>query len=105
MLASITPLGERGRQSNWAVTTTAFALAATGSGVALGAALGAAGSLVLGAHASPSPAVRLAVVAALAAGAAAIDVRGHVPGPRRQVDERWLRAYRGWVYGAGFGAQ
>jgi hypothetical protein len=28
-----------------------------------------------------------------------------VPGPRRQVDERWLDQYRGWVYGAGYGAQ
>jgi hypothetical protein len=28
-----------------------------------------------------------------------------VPGPRRQVDERWLDHYRGWVYGAGYGAQ
>ena len=28
-----------------------------------------------------------------------------VPGPRRQVDENWLVTYRGWVYGAGFGAQ
>ena len=28
-----------------------------------------------------------------------------VPGPRRQVDERWLDEYRGWVYGAGYGAQ
>jgi hypothetical protein len=28
-----------------------------------------------------------------------------VPGPRRQVDERWLDRYRGWVYGAGYGAQ
>jgi hypothetical protein len=28
-----------------------------------------------------------------------------VPGPRRQVNEEWLDRYRGWVYGAGFGAQ
>ena len=28
-----------------------------------------------------------------------------VPGPGRQVDERWLDEYRGWVYGAGYGAQ
>ena len=38
----------------------------------------------------------------------AIDARmfgSRVPGPRRQVDENWLATYRGWVYGAGFGAQ
>ena len=30
---------------------------------------------------------------------------GRMPGPRRQVNERWLDEYRGWVYGLGFGAQ
>jgi hypothetical protein len=37
-----------------------------------------------------------------------VDARmfgSRVPGPRRQVDENWLATYRGWVYGAGFGAQ
>ena len=28
-----------------------------------------------------------------------------VPGPNRQVNERWLDEFRGWVYGLGFGAQ
>lgn len=28
-----------------------------------------------------------------------------MPSWRRQVDERWLTAYRGWVYGLGFGVQ
>jgi hypothetical protein len=28
-----------------------------------------------------------------------------VPGPHRQVNERWLDEYRGWVYGLGYGAQ
>jgi sulfite exporter TauE/SafE len=28
-----------------------------------------------------------------------------VPSWRRQVDERWLTSYRGWVYGAGYGLQ
>ena len=28
-----------------------------------------------------------------------------MPGPRRQVDERWLDRYRGWVYGLGYGSQ
>ena len=28
-----------------------------------------------------------------------------VPTHLRQVDERWLHRYRGWVYGLGFGAQ
>jgi hypothetical protein len=116
MLASITPLGERGRQSTWAVTVTAFALAASGAGASIGLAVGEVGALAL--PGSLSARSRLAVLLALAAVALAVDlraggvlapssgsVRARVPGPRRQVDESWLRAYRGWVYGSGYGAQ
>ena len=100
MLASITPLGERGRRSNWSVTVTAFLIAATAAGVAAGALLGALGDVALPAH--PGLAVLLVAIAI------AIIVDGlprGVPGPRRQVDERWLDDYRGGVYGAGYGAQ
>ena len=31
--------------------------------------------------------------------------RRTVPGPHRQVNERWMDEYRGWVYGLGFGIQ
>jgi hypothetical protein len=103
MLASITPLGERGRHSTWGITVGAFLLAATGAAAAAGAALGALGSLgsvVLPAH------PRMAVLLAAIAVAIVLDgVPRAVPGPRRQVDERWLDRYRGWVYGAGYGAQ
>jgi len=104
MLASITPLGERGRRSNWWVTVTAFLLAATAAGAAAGAVLGALGSVALPAHSRPAV---LLVTTGVAIGVA-ILVDGFpraVPGPRRQVDERWLDEYRGWVYGAGYGAQ
>lgn len=38
--------------------------------------------------------------------AVAVDLRpGSAPGPRRQVDERWLDEFRGWVYGLGYGTQ
>jgi hypothetical protein len=100
MLASITPLGERGRRSNWWVTVIAFLIGATAASAGSGAALGALGSAVLPA--------RPGVVVLLAAIGVAIVVDGlpiAVPGPRRQVDERWLDRYRGWVYGAGYGAQ
>ena len=106
MLASITPLGERGRQSRWAVTVSAFLLGATSAGAAAGALLGEAGAIVLGG--SPSPAAargRLAVLAAALLLAVALDLLRSVPGPRRQVNERWLDEFRGWVYGLGFGAQ
>jgi hypothetical protein len=103
MLASITPLGERARRSNWA-TTTVFYLAGS---VAAGAALGVlAGLLGSGVFDGVGVGVRLVVVgAALAAGIAWELARGTVPGPRRQVNEQWLDRYRGWVYGLGFGAQ
>jgi hypothetical protein len=100
MLASITPLGERGRRSNWWVTVGAFLIAATTAGVIAGAVLGALGSFALPAH--PWSAVLPVAIGA------AIVIDGlprAVPGPRRQVDERWLAEYRGWVYGAGYGAQ
>jgi hypothetical protein len=106
MLASITPLGERGRQSRWTITVTAFGVGAAAAGVALGALLGAAGEAMLGAVGARA---RLIVLAVLLAGAVALDSRaggrGSIPGPRRQVNERWLDEFRGWVYGLGFGAQ
>ena len=100
MLASITPLGERGRHSLWGVTVTAFLLGSTVAGAGAGAVLGSLGSLVL-----PSD-PRLAVLVVAIAVAIVLDgLPRAVPGPRRQVDERWLDRYRGWVYGAGYGAQ
>jgi hypothetical protein len=108
MLASITPLGERGRQSTWAVTVTAFLFGATVAGVGAGAALGSAGSAVLGAATGDgvSASARLTVLAvALLLGITLELLPRRIPGPRRQVDESWLRQYRGWVYGLGFGAQ
>jgi len=54
MLSSITPLGERGRGSIWAVTVAAFALGATAAGAVAGAVAGLLGSLAVpagvGAH-------------------------------------------------------
>jgi hypothetical protein len=101
MLASITPLGERGRQSTWALTVTAFALAAAGAAVVLGLALGALGRLIVWSDGFRGAAVLAAVVAALI-----VDVTpARVPGPRRQVDPGWLDRYRGWVYGLGYGVQ
>ena len=102
MLASINPLGERGRHQNYRLTVTAYIVGSTVAGAALGALLGALGSLV------ESQIVGFGVVAAVAAIGLALDARAfglRVPGPRRQVNENWLVTYRGWVYGSGFGAQ
>jgi hypothetical protein len=104
MLASITPLGERGRHSRWGLTASAFLLGATAAGAGAGAALGALGSLAL--PAALTAHTRVAVLAAALAPAIALDALPRaVPGPRRQVDERWLDRYRGWVYGLGYGWQ
>jgi hypothetical protein len=102
MLASINPLGERGRQQRYAITVTTFVMGSTAAGALLGGVLGWLGSaftLDIGA---------LVVVAIVAVLGVLFDLGAfgwRVPGPRRQVDERWLSTYRGWVYGLGFGVQ
>jgi hypothetical protein len=104
MLASITPLGERGRHRRWGITIGAFVLGATGAGVLVGALLGAAGAIVLPASAGAHGRLLALAIAVLVA--IALDASpGAIPGPRRQVDERWLYQYRGWVYGLGYGTQ
>ncbi|MGZ4215479.1 MAG: hypothetical protein ACXVH1_06145 [Solirubrobacteraceae bacterium] len=104
MLASITPLGERGRKATWAITVTAFTVGATVAGAALGGVLSALGALVLpGGLGLDARVLALAAVVALAIALDAIP--RPVPGPHRQVNERWLDEYRGWVYGVGYGAQ
>ncbi len=102
MLASINPLGERGRNQHYPVTVAAFIATSTFAGALLGAALGLLG--VRFAHERPA----LVVIALLALTGLLLDsgrVGWRVPGPRRQVEEHWLTTYRGWVYGAGFGVQ
>src|SRR5918911_3529418 len=102
MLASIPPLGERARGSRWGLTVAFYVAAATAAGAALGAAAGALGSL---AWHGESLRLRAAILAGALALGLMLDVAGRLPTPRRQVNEDWLREYRGWVYGAGFGGQ
>jgi hypothetical protein len=104
MLASITPLGERGRRSRWAITVSALLLGATLAGAAEGAVLGLLGSAVLGDGLGTQP--RLLVLAGALVLAVVLELAlPQVPGPNRQVNEHWLDEFRGWVYGFGFGAQ
>ena len=100
MLTSIHPLGERARHNRWGLTVAAFVIAAVATGAGLGAILGWAGNVL------PGTAWRWPVAASAVAAAGIADLfRLRPPGPRRQVNEDWIGTYRGWVYGAGFGAQ
>jgi hypothetical protein len=106
MLASITPLGQRGTRSGWRLTAGSFLIAAAAAGAGLGALLGSAGGAAL--PASAGAGARLVVLSVAALLALALDLAAPLlsaPGPRRQVNERWRDEYRGWVYGAGYGAQ
>jgi hypothetical protein len=107
MLASITPLGERGRSRRWGVTAGWYATGCLVGGAMLGA-LAALLSLSLSVigrlHGGPLVLVALSLCAA----GVLVDlgVGGlRPPGPRRQVNEDWLHRYRGWVIGLGFGVQ
>jgi hypothetical protein len=105
MLASITPLGERSRNSRWATTMAAF----TAGSILAGAAWGTAAGLIGAPLARLVPGlIRVWSLVGLVAAGLLFDlgiIGRRLPGPRRQVNEQWLQRYRGWVYGLGFGAQ
>jgi len=107
MLGSISPVGENSRNQRWWITATAYTVASVVGGAAITTTLAAAGEALRSIVAVPV--VARSVVLALAAGtAAALDSHlfgWRLPTRQRQVNERWLETYRGWVYGAGFGAQ
>lgn len=106
MLTSISPLGERGRGHRWGVTMGWLALGHVVGGLALG---GLVALAALGVDAltggDPGDAGRAAVVVVVAVATVAVDLGGGRIPIRRQVDETWLRSFRGWVYGFGFGVQ
>jgi hypothetical protein len=106
MLATVTPLAERGRGHRYRTTAGWFIAGGTAGGATLGVAMAA---LALGVRvAAPSPVAVAAVACGAAVLAAASDMRlggFHLPVQSRQVNERWLDQFRPWVYGAGFGWQ
>jgi cytochrome c biogenesis protein CcdA len=104
MLSSITPLGERGRNNRFAVAAAFFVAGSLLGGAAVGFVAGGLGQLVVPDR--PMVAVTLVAVGALIGAALDAQIAGlRVPTIKRQVDERWLQKYRGWVYGFGFGTQ
>ena len=106
MLASITPLAERGRGHLFRSTAAWFVIGATAGGATLGGAM-AVGALAVRAI-GPDPWI-VATVVLVAATVCSVSDSGltgrQLPIHRRQVNERWLDGYRPWVYGAGFGWQ
>lgn len=107
MLGSISPVGETSRNQRWWLTATAYTIASVAGGALIGGVLGGAGQLLQGVAQVPLWG-RLAALAVIVVVGAVVDAsqgRWRLPTWRRQVDERWLTTYRGWVYGAGFGFQ
>ena len=103
MLASINPLGERGRNQHYPVTVAAYIAGVDARGRAARRCARHSSARRSRTDGRRSSSSRLIAIAGLAAGRGRVGWR--VPGPRRQVDENWLTTYRGWVYGAGFGVQ
>ncbi len=110
MLASISPVGEASRRQRWPVTATAHLVGSTLGGAATGGLAGALGATVAATIGGLDQPVALTLLAVVAVTAVVADLgvpRGRLALPtwQRQVDERWLTRYRGWVYGFGYGLQ
>jgi MFS family permease len=106
MLSTITPFDERSKGHRYAATSAWFVLGATLGGLMLGLVI--AVLAVVARSAGPSAVVAgtvglVATLVVLVSDAGLAGVR--LPVHYRQVNERWLDAYRPWVYGAGFGFQ
>ena len=107
MLASITPLGEQGRERNWATTAAFYFAGSIAGGATVGITLGWLGSLIPESVRPPTSAVAV-VIGILALIVAAVEmgwISIPLPTVHRQVNENWLDTYRGWVVGFGFGYQ
>jgi hypothetical protein len=104
MLSTITPLAERGRGHRWWATATWYMAGSVAGGATLGAVLAL---LAAGVHTLTDTTTTTVVVAAGLTLLAATAEAGVVALPvhHRQVNERWLDAYRPWVYATGFGWQ
>jgi sulfite exporter TauE/SafE len=106
MLSSITPLGERGRRSRWAVTVGIYVTASMIGGAIVGTTAAAVGG-ALSQLWRPPVSGALLFIALASTLAVAFDLRSarrRIPSIRRQVNEDWFR-FRSWVYAVGFGLQ
>ncbi|MCU0269172.1 MAG: hypothetical protein MUF83_11070 [Acidimicrobiales bacterium] len=86
----------------------AFVAGSVVGGALVGGLLGLLGQALAGLSGGVSPGGALVVLAVAAVVGLLADFHvggARVPTVHRQVDERWLDTYRGWVYGFGFGFQ
>lgn len=106
MLSSITPMTEAGRGNKFSVTAGWFLVGGILGGLSLGL-IGAGGAALLSiVDLSVQARLGLGALAALAFAAVDFGIGGiDLPIFKRQVNDAWLRTYRSWVYGAGFGWQ
>jgi hypothetical protein len=87
------------------VTSVWLMVGHLGGGLALGGLLAGVGTMIRFWVGTPGEAGATVLIGVVVLLAALFDMAGkRLPG-RRQVDERWLTTYRGWVYGGGFGLQ
>lgn len=106
MLATITPLAERGRGHRYRTTATWFVVGSVLGGASLGIFIALIATAVGALGASGAELASVAVVAGALTVAADARIGGfRLPVHHRQVNERWLDQFRPWVYGAGFGWQ
>ena len=106
MLSSITPMTEAGRGNRFSRTARWFLVGGIVGGLSIGALAAVVASLL--ALVDLSLEARWAIGAVAAAITASIDLGAfgiELPIFKRQVNDAWLRRYRSWVYGAGFGWQ
>lgn len=106
MLSSITPMTEAGRGNSFRTTAAWFLVGGLFGGLTLGAVAAGAGAVLGLAGLSTSTLIGIGAVVALATASIDFGLAGiDLPIFKRQVNDAWLRRYRSWVYGAGFGWQ
>jgi hypothetical protein len=106
MLASISPVGEATRHQRWWITVSAYLVGSAVGGLVIGGSLGGVGALLrVGSLPTGWTLGAIAMASLLGASVDAGWLAVRLPNWRRQVDERWLTTYRGWVYGVGYGLQ
>ena len=105
MLSALNPVSERARGHRYAATAGWYVLGAALGGAALGGVCAAVTIPLAALPAGRWPWVVAAVAGVIAAASDIPATRFALPTNARQVDERWLTAYRRWIYAAGFGVQ